>query len=268
LVNVRILIDSDTDKTISLSSLRTAGIPITDDNGRSAIMHNKFAVIDKKIVWTGSFNFTDSASWKHNDNAIRINNKFLARNYTSEFEEMFLKHQFGRKSPNNVTNRIVRVGNKYIKVFFSPEDDVAQALIDEIKKAQKEIKFMSYSFTHEAIEEALIQRAKKGVKVSGIFEKVGSGQNSDESVFSKLRNAGIELFLYKKSENQSQAFMHHKVMIIDGRVVTTGSYNFTYSASKDNDENMLIITSPEVAKDYLNEFNRIKEKQTTIVETN
>ena len=263
-VRVRVVIDSESNKKDSVIRIKEDGIPVVEDN-RSAIMHNKFVVVDKNIVWTGSFNLTDSASWKHNDNAIKINNKFLARNYTSEFEEMFLEKRFGRTSPNNVTNRIVRVGNKYIKVFFAPEDNVAKAIVDEIKKAQKEIKFMSYSFTHEEIEKALIERAKKGVKISGIFEKVGSGQNSDVSVFSKLRTAGIDLYIYK-NPSPNQAFMHHKVIIVDGKTVTTGSYNFTYNASKDNDENMLVISSPDVAHDYLKEFDRLKEKQATLLE--
>lgn len=263
-IKVRIVVNSETNNTDSMVKIKNAGIPIVDDNGRSALMHNKFAVIDSDIVWTGSFNFTDSASWKHNDNAIKIKNRFLARNFIVEFEEMFNNKKFGRNSPENVTNRMVRIGNKYIKVFFAPEDNVPKAIIDEIKKAEKEIKFMSYSFTHEDIAKAMEEKAKKGIKVSGIFENVGSGQNNVNSVFSKLRNSGIELFLYKNA-NQKQAFMHHKVVIIDGKTVTTGSFNFTYNASQDNDENMLVISSSETAQDYLREFDRIKEKLTVPV---
>lgn len=260
-IKVRIVVNSETNNTESMIKIKNSGIPIVDDNGRTALMHNKFAIIDKNIVWTGSFNFTDSASWKHSDNAIKISNTFLARNYISEFEEMFDGKKFGKTSPNNVTNRMVRIGNKYVKVFFAPEDNVPKAIIDEIKKADKEIKFMSYSFTHEEIAKAMEEKAKKGVKVSGIFENVGSGQNNANSVFSQLKNSGIQLYLYK-NDNQKQAFMHHKVVIIDGKTVTTGSYNFTYNASQDNDENMLVISSTETAQEYLKEFDRIKEKLT------
>jgi phosphatidylserine/phosphatidylglycerophosphate/cardiolipin synthase-like enzyme len=51
--------------------------------------------------------------------------------------------------------------------------------------------------------------------------------------------------------------MHHKVIIIDKRVVITGSYNFSASAETRNNENTLIIHSPEVASQYLMDFERV-----------
>jgi phosphatidylserine/phosphatidylglycerophosphate/cardiolipin synthase-like enzyme len=46
-------------------------------------------------------------------------------------------------------------------------------------------------------------------------------------------------------------------MIIDDQIVVTGSFNFTYSAEKYNDENMLVIYNPQIAALYLVEFERI-----------
>ena len=53
--------------------------------------------------------------------------------------------------------------------------------------------------------------------------------------------------------------MHHKVIIIDGRIVVTGSYNFSKSAKTRNDENTLIMHSPEIAELYIEEFERVWE---------
>ena len=39
-------------------------------------------------------------------------------------------------------------------------------------------------------------------------------------------------------------------MILDGRTVITGSFNFTHAAEEHNAENMLIIRSPELAEMY------------------
>ena len=49
-------------------------------------------------------------------------------------------------------------------------------------------------------------------------------------------------------------------MIIDDRIVITGSYNFTKSAEKSNDENLLLIESPALAAAYQAEYARIKEQ--------
>ncbi|MEW6094725.1 MAG: phospholipase D-like domain-containing protein [Chloroflexota bacterium] len=51
--------------------------------------------------------------------------------------------------------------------------------------------------------------------------------------------------------------MHHKVMIIDESILITGSYNFSSSAEERNDENLLIIHSPEVARVFMDEFWRV-----------
>ena len=54
--------------------------------------------------------------------------------------------------------------------------------------------------------------------------------------------------------------MHHKVIIIDEKIVITGSYNFSRSAEERNDENVLIIHNAEVAEKYFAEFERVLTK--------
>lgn len=43
------------------------------------------------------------------------------------------------------------------------------------------------------------------------------------------------------------AIAHNKVIIIDGRTVITGTFNFTKSADERNAENVVVLGSPEVA---------------------
>ncbi|HMO56365.1 MAG TPA: phospholipase D-like domain-containing protein, partial [Roseiflexaceae bacterium] len=56
--------------------------------------------------------------------------------------------------------------------------------------------------------------------------------------------------------------MHHKVIIIDDRIVITGSYNFTASAETSNDESLLIIDDPTLAAAYVAEFDRLYAQAT------
>ncbi len=51
--------------------------------------------------------------------------------------------------------------------------------------------------------------------------------------------------------------MHHKTLLIDRQTVVLGSYNFTASAEKSNDENLIVIHSPEIAAQFLREFRRV-----------
>ena len=50
--------------------------------------------------------------------------------------------------------------------------------------------------------------------------------------------------------------MHHKVILIDGETVITGSYNFSKNAETSNDENILILKNREIAGAFLREFRR------------
>lgn len=259
-VRVRMVVDSETaEKAGSVKRLREAGVPVVDDGGRIAYMHNKFAVSDSSWVWTGSYNLTNNASWKHNDNVIKINSKYISENYIAEFEEMFVDHKFGRTSPNNIKHRTVHVSSdKTVTTLFAPEDDVIGAIVKELSKAKESIKFMGFSFTHDDLANVLMAKSKNGVQISGIFEYLGSGNAS--SAYGKLLNGNNNIKLYIKKPAQAKALMHHKVFIIDGKVTITGSFNFSKNASVDNDENVLIINSTTVASDYSEEFGRVKDK--------
>jgi phosphatidylserine/phosphatidylglycerophosphate/cardiolipin synthase-like enzyme len=80
-------------------------------------------------------------------------------------------------------------------------------------------------------------------------EQVGSNIGTEYDPFAL---AGLDVRL---DGNQGQ--MHHKVIIIDERIVITGSYNFSSSAETRNDENLLIIHSAEIAHPFLEEFQRV-----------
>jgi phosphatidylserine/phosphatidylglycerophosphate/cardiolipin synthase-like enzyme len=51
--------------------------------------------------------------------------------------------------------------------------------------------------------------------------------------------------------------MHHKVVIMDGWIVVTGSFNWSESAEERNDENIVVIYDEAVAGMYEQEFQRI-----------
>ena len=69
-------------------------MPVVDDK-RSAIMHHKFLVVDGQAVWTGSTNLTPTSLYAHNNNALILQSAELADAYTTEFERLFVKKEFG-----------------------------------------------------------------------------------------------------------------------------------------------------------------------------
>ncbi len=49
---------------------------------------------------------------------------------------------------------------------------------------------------------------------------------------------------------------HNKIMIIDRETVITGSFNFTKAAEEKNAENLLILKNKELAKIYIDNWNK------------
>jgi phosphatidylserine/phosphatidylglycerophosphate/cardiolipin synthase-like enzyme len=214
-------------------------------------MHNKFTIIDRQEVWTGSLNLTINSAYRNDENLVRIRSADLAENYTQEFDEMFADDRFGPGSPANTPHPVLQVEDSSLQVYFSPDDGVARQIVRLIQSAQESIYFMAYSFTLDEIADAMLDQAASGVIVSGVLERdqVISNQGGE---YDRMRSAGLDVRMDGNPNN-----LHHKVIIIDGKTVITGSYNFSNNAETRNDENLLVIHNPQVAARFLLEFQRV-----------
>ncbi len=248
-VPVRLVTDSHYEGRKALLACIEAGIPVTFDK-RSPFMHNKFCIVDGQAVWTGSMNVTHNGAYRNDNNALLIASPELAANYASEFLEMFDKKKFGGRSPQNTPLPVVQLDGVTIECYFAPEDGVEREILEEIAEADTGIDFMAFSFTSKPIAEAMAARIQQGVSVRGVFEKRGAGSKYSRDDY--LADQGAQVYL-----DQNKYTMHHKVIIIDGKTVITGSYNFSQSAEKKNDENVLILHSSDIARQYAHEFERL-----------
>ena len=196
-------------------------------------------------------NFTVNGAYRSDNNLIRIRSADLAQDYLTEFEEMFTDRQFGANSPANTPQPQLSVGGTEVEVYFSPDDGTIERVIDLVQDAQNEVIFMVFSFTDDDLAAAIIEKAGSGVSVSGVLEKSQALSNTGGE-FDNLLENGVAVCL-----DGNPASMHHKVIIIDDKVVITDSYNFSKSAKTRNDENTLIIFSPEIVGLYNEEFERV-----------
>ena len=229
--------------------LTDAGIEVRSDN-RSALMHNKFWIFDNQIVWTGSTNITENGIFKQDNNAIVIQSPALAAMYEREFQEMW-DGQFGPRSPSQLNEQTTVVNGSQVVVIFTSEDPaLEQAIIPVVKSATKSIRFLTFSFTDYPLADAMSQRSQNGVDVAGVFERLGSDTEASELKTLYCRNVRV-----RRDGNPN--FLHHKVIVIDERIVVTGSMNFSTNAEVSNDENVLIIDNEEIARLYMQEFERV-----------
>ncbi len=241
-VDVKLVVDAD-----NFEFFEELDWAMPDD--RSAIMHNKFCIVDDTIVWTGSVNPTYRGTKKNNNNALRIKSVELAANYEDEFDEMW-NGGFGRGP--EVEEPIIVLDGMRVENYFCPEDWCANKVLKILEGANKSIDFMTFSFTHDELGDAVIDKFESGIKVRGVFEK---SQNNKYNEYSKMVAEGMDV-----TWDGNGANMHHKVFIVDRSIVVTGSFNPSKNGDTRNDENVLIIYDSSIAERYLKEFERVLEE--------
>ncbi|MBI4620687.1 MAG: DUF1669 domain-containing protein [Desulfobacterales bacterium] len=146
-----------------------------------------------------------------------------------------------------------------IKIYFSPNGNCEQAIIEEIGRAKSYTRIAMFNFTNGRIARALVKVSKQGIDIKVITDMKSSLDDHSKGRF--LENKGISI-KYRKGPNRNNlgdetGLMHNKFAVIDGKAVITGSYNWTTSAEKWNYENLLIIPSARVAELFEREFNRL-----------
>lgn len=139
--------------------------------------------------------------------------------------------------------------NVLCTVCFTPGQECTQRIVDKINSAEHEILVQSYSFTSQPIADALIRAHKRNVKVVILLDHSQEGK----MMALKFMDAGIPLYI-----DHPPGIAHNKVMIIDEKIVLTGSFNFTQAAQHRNVENSVCITSPKMALTYKEQWVRRK----------
>jgi phosphatidylserine/phosphatidylglycerophosphate/cardiolipin synthase-like enzyme len=134
------------------------------------------------------------------------------------------------------------------RVHFSPKGGCQDALVQEIQKARREILVQAYSFTADPLTFALVEAKKRGVKVEVLLDR--SNEVEKYSELHILLEHGLDPLI-----DAEHAIAHNKIMIIDQRVLATGSFNFTKQAEGENAENLLLLSGQaDLIKRYRDNF--------------
>ena len=249
-VTVRIVMESTNMDSSDVQRLQEAGIPIVGDN-RQGLMHDKFMVMDRSEVWLGSMNFTDSGTYDDNNNMMRILSTKIAENYSVEFTEMFEGDKFGPDVVAQTPNPSVTLDETRVDIYFSPDDHVLNTLYNLVSDAEESIYFLAFSFTSNELGQIVREKAEAGLDVKGVMDDEQIASNTGTE-FDPFRQAGLDVLI-----DGIDGLMHHKVFIIDEKIVVTGSYNFSKAAEEKNDENIIIMYNEKIAEQFIQEFQRV-----------
>ena len=171
---------------------------------------------------------------------------------------MFENNQFGSLVVPETPYPVVDIQGTQVEVLFSPDDIVVSRLSQLITEAQQNISFLVYSFSSEDLGTNIRAKANEGVAIAGVieFDPIDpESPNPNLSLVDELnffREAGLNVLVDRNPE-----VLNHKIMVIDGKIVVIGSYDFTNRAEIENDENILIIHNEMVAQKFMEEFERV-----------
>ena len=128
---------------------------------------------------------------------------------------------------------------------FTPGENCTDLIVKQIDQAKTSLYIQAYGLTSKPIIEAIGNAKSRGIEIKMILDKVNETKQGDGARY--LKSKDIEILIDNKV-----AIAHNKVMIINGKNIITGSFNFTKSAQDKNAENVLIILDdPVIAKKYI-----------------
>lgn len=228
------------------------------------LMHDKFLVRDGRALWVGSANLTVGGLELQDNNCLVVTSTELAAAYTAAFEDLLRPDHRHSATGQQSTPRSVEVDGARLTPFFAPAagEGIEQTLIGALRGARR-IRVMAFLLSDAGVLEALAPyAADPKFDIRGIYDPHGM-----QDVLRYARQDGDQFwflhdprFIAAPSHafvaGREQDFMHNKVLIVDDRIVFTGSYNFSENA-EDNDENLLAIESPAVASAYTAYFEAL-----------
>jgi mitochondrial cardiolipin hydrolase len=139
---------------------------------------------------------------------------------------------------------------RFHRVYFSPGTEILDNISELLNRANKTLDICVFTITDERLASDLVKCHERGVKIRIVTD--------DKKIYDRgsaiynLKNIGIPVKI-----DHSQYHMHHKFAIIDSRIAFTGSFNWTYTASKHNQENLLVTSNYEILNQYADEFERL-----------
>ena len=251
----------------TLHQLVRSGVQIFITRIPNGKLHLKCAVIDDRIVLTGAANWTHQAFDMNIEDVLRIESPELAARYRQRLNDLLenngpwseqgsdvMPPTTRPTSPSLPANGIFRCPAQQASVFFSPANEGASILRDQILAATSRVDVAMYLLTHPPLCDALREKAAQSNVTVRIL--VDSEMLSSPDILQKLVSAGASIFWWGKK----QSLLHLKAAVIDGHSVWTGSANWDASAFKLNIEDLLCIESPELATTYLRYFDWIQKQ--------
>ncbi|KAJ8264024.1 hypothetical protein GJAV_G00144210 [Gymnothorax javanicus] len=123
-------------------------------------------------------------------------------------------------------------------------------LLRHLLSAALSLDLCVFAFSSQELSRAVLLLQARGVAVRVVTDK--DYMSITGSQIGTLRRAGICV-----RHEMGAVHMHHKFAVVDGRLLITGSLNWTLTAIKRNKENILVTEDPDLVLPFVLEFQQL-----------
>ena len=134
--------------------------------------------------------------------------------------------------------------------YFAPGESCLRRLSDLMRGCRSSLDICVFTIADDRLTDAIVACHARGVQVRVVSDN--DKQHDAGSDIDRLRDHGIAVRL-----DDTPAHMHHKFALFDGRVLANGSFNWTRSATRDNDENLVVSDDANLVRVFGLQFEKL-----------
>ncbi len=140
-----------------------------------------------------------------------------------------------------------------VEAYFSPGNECAYRIIDLLTAAERTADICVFTIADDRLSSAILGAHRRRVKVR-ILSDNDKAYDAGSDI-EQFRRAGVPVRVDRGPDH-----MHHKFAVFDNRILLTGSFNWTRSASEVNQENIIVSTDERLVGPFVKEFEALWEE--------
>ena len=224
-------------------------------------MHNKIGIFDNRMIVTGSYNWSGYATYYNYENVVFTKRPVYVNGYKKYWDWMWNYSRTLSQGPSPEVPQghygAPPAGRRYkdfngVKLpaySFSPLGWTHSKLAAIVDAAKENIDLATYTFYDFGLAEALIRAKERGVKVRILMDKSMAKQTT---LTRHVIENGVE---FRWRRGRGGGAMHHKFAVFDGKLLETGSYNWSWNAEVNTFENVMFIDDSAVVGGYQQKYD-------------
>jgi hypothetical protein len=249
-VAVRVAMDAGQQNGDTVATrLAAAGVEVRFIPGTgtpAGLQHAKFMLVDATTLLTGSNNWSSTGTSINEESSIVIASREgdpILDGFTCHFAAIWDKNHTAATACSNA------------EAAFTPGTKPIKMLEEELRRSTKTVDVLMHHLAFDDLVKELAKAAERGVKVRVLVNATDRAEHTG-AAWTRLLAAGGEI-RFKQTNAELFQLMHHKLVVVDDRVVVNGSGNWSGSAFFKNFENYVRYRDPRIARPYRELYDRL-----------